>query len=149
MIEYTLMVVVLFTAGWLVVYGRGNVWLRAVTVLALILSSVGIIERVERYRGTPRVAELPDEVLVRGYVVDEGNKIIYLYCGGIPPESIIVPYERSMHEALQGGTKAFKGKPFKMKSTQTAEEGDQERSISTRSERKFIVELPRAILPEK
>jgi len=165
MVEYALMITILFTAGWLVVYGKGRVWLRGLIALSLILASVGIIERIERYRGTPRTSELPEEVLVHGFLVDEGNGIIYLYCGNRPPDSLIVPYERPAHEALQQGRQKFEGKSFVMKTEgeegegegkegdgregEEGSEGEGDGDLSTKSERKFVVELPKAVLPKK
>ena len=158
MIEYALLVTLLFAAGWIIVHGKGNPWVRGLLVVALIFFSVGLIKRVERYRGTPRAATMPAEVVVHGFIVDEDAGIIYLYCGKRPPESLMVPYERGAHEALQQGRQKFGGKTFKMTSKGEGEgegQGDGEgesgrgNSMSTFSDRTYVVELPQALLPQK
>ena len=152
------------TAGWLVIQGRGKVWIRAIIIVGLIGSTVGLIERVERYRGTPRVSETPNEILVHGFVLDEDSKRIYLYCGRKPPLSLIVPYSREMHEALKQGQQQFQGKPFLLAKEGEPGEGEEgngrpgdgenggpgDGDLSLESEAiGWVVKVPPALLPEK
>lgn len=158
LIEYALLLVLLFTAGWLVVYGRGSKLIRAALVVALMVSSIGLIERVQRYRGTPRKAEVPEEVMIHGFMVSESTGSVYLFCGGRPPDNLEVTYTRNLHKALRQGRQQGGGQPFKLVKNgdgegdgQEGEGGDGEagRDLSTRSETDFKVVFPKPKLPEK
>lgn len=151
---------VAFATGWIVIHGRGNPWLRAVIVFLLTVSTVGLLERMNRFRGTPRPGVLQCETLIHGFLVDEATGKIYLYCGGKPPESLVVEYEREAHKALEQGREKFQGKSFVLVKGK-GEPGDGRPGegepgdggpggdLSTKSETDYSVKFPEPLLPEK
>ena len=109
----------------------------------------------ERHKGTPlRLDETPTEMVVRGFLIDEGNNDIYIYLGDKPPLSVIVPYSKPLHKSLSKGRYTLKGQPFKISKMIGGEEdsgqgdgngdgegeGDED-SLSTESEG-WMIEIP-------
>ena len=173
-LEWIIAVSVLSLVAWVVAREGDYLWARAGLIVLLITASMYVFALMDRHKGTPRSSELPGDVIVHGFKLDEDSMVAHILLSRTgeagPPEyqEISVDPKDGLPQlpaALRKGRAAQKGKPFRLKSDgEESKDGkgdgkgkgdadqkgnDNTGGQSNKSERKIIVGLPPALMPEK
>jgi len=149
-----------------IIFRFKDIVLRTGLVISVVCASLISFGVISLYAGKPIVKSIPNDIIVYGHAINLEEKRIYVMYkktgDGWPPTLIDAKYSKELKEALKGGVKQGKGKPFRLKKSEGGADGDGEGqkgegegkgkdkgSLSNRSETWDIMPLPPLKLPPK